>query len=58
MMKVAKDGKNPIKELFQKYLPKKDSYTMENSHHMGNLGGLKSSILIGNWLKDYYKKVK
>ena len=24
MMKVAKDGKNPIKELFQKYLPKKE----------------------------------
>jgi len=24
MVKVAKDGKNPIKELFQKYLPKKE----------------------------------
>ncbi len=35
------------------FLPKGDSYTMENHRHVANTGGLKMSILIGEWFKKY-----
>lgn len=35
--------------------PKESGYSMQKCSHMANTGGLQKSILIAQWLKNYYK---
>jgi hypothetical protein len=36
------------------FQPKNHAYTIQAGSHMGNAGGLKKSILIAKWLKQYF----